>query len=207
MGSASYAQKGIAYVDVAGESLAISIKTYEFNLDNYFKNSGYPTTMTDYFKVRLQIDPYQGTDKASIISTQNYTLGNSSKTWSSVLLSDFFSLIMRKIDVPTATIAQVLVTGLTGTVTQSYSSPDTTVEVQMGATKVAIFDAVDEGIPVSFQLGVPKSYSGNTEITYTTSIRYRTQLMDAAATSYQWIYSEANDVNKTFTTRVADETL
>lgn len=199
VGGTNTAQTAHLFLNTVTNELAVSIQTYESNLDEYFSGTGYPTTLTDSFEIEFTIPTGQEESHAWIDATQNYSLGEEDKNYTSLLISSVFSDALSVLGCPSSTINTIL-GSLRGNISHVFASSCVSLSVTMGTTQVAVFENLADGLPLLLQLDVaPDTYSGNTDVIYSTALRYRTQLMDYSGTSYQWVYTDANDINESIT--------
>lgn len=194
-GVSGIGQTGTARFDSITGKLAVSINTYGDYVDAYLDRYGFADTMTEYFKIRLQTITTGGTGYMEISNTSSYDFGTGNYNSGAVLIKTLFARILEFLDVDD-TVVDLVFNGLYGTTNREISEDDAYVEMSFGATQVADFDTISTGVPIVFVLQENESvYTGNTRLRFTTTLRYRTQLMDFTGSTAQWFYFNTEDVS------------
>lgn len=196
-----YAHHGKAYFNNARNHIAIAVRTFGNNVDNYFSETGTSGTTVKSFTSRLMVNDAAANKEATIssiykndMSVYDFTSGNR------VILYALFEDILSMLDVPTATITTIFST-LRGSIDHEHFGDDSYVTINFGLTDNSDFDSITAGVPIVFHVGfggTTGTYAGNSPFTFETDITYLTTYFPTGSAYPAYIYIDSDTASASF---------
>lgn len=194
-----YAQRARAYFSSGTNRVAVTLKSYCENLDDYYADTADVNyTVIDSFAIELE------RDGATTAANHSYIIGTESFDFdvedygTTTQLQPLFEDIMGVLGVPTSTITSIF-DELRGNIERDVNADIANVSVSFGATQRANFDNSDTGVPIVFQLGRTQSdeYTGDSAYIFRTSITYKTVITMEELLFPVTIYTDGYDAEET----------
>ena len=160
------------YFDEENGRVAVAIRSYCSNLQNYYKSIGNTSTYIDSMKYTLKRG---GINKSKIDGMESHDFKMKDGIGTGLimaLVSDVITLLDKPI--PISVLTELSSGYVVGTVTENHYDDITTVDIKFGTAERANFDKATGGIPIVFSLRETSTgYGKKHDYGLTSSIKYR----------------------------------
>lgn len=201
-------QRARAYFNNGRNTLAVSINSYVSDVQDAFSQE-FDYALSSVSSFEIQITRNNTSDLSSycwIDSMEHFDFDVDDFNNGNVYIESLFHDAMSLLGVPTSTITSVL-GGLMGEVDDIGRTGNTTssnyvgVSVTFPLTQHANFDGSDPGPAIVCQLNRNNNgtYVGNSSFNMSTSLRYRTMVVDYTFDTTNFVYTSTNDTDRDFT--------
>lgn len=201
-------QRARAYFNNGRNALAVCINSYVSDVQDAFDRE-FDYALSSVSSFEIQITRNSTSDLSTycwIDSMEHFDFDVDDFNNGNVYIESLFRDAMSLLGVPTSTITSVL-GGLMGEVDDISRTGDTTssnyvgVSVTFPVTQHANFDGSSPGPAIVCQLDRNNNgtYVGNSSFNMSTSLRYRTMVVDYSSDTTNFVYTSTNDTDRDFT--------
>ncbi len=176
--SQSYSQRARIYQAQGYDRLAVSLKTYSADLENYMRNAHILSGVdyeTGIASCTISLERVYSDDHSSIINIEKLpwmpSMGHSGGQY---LIINIFFDALNALGIPTNTIQYLLDPTAQGYLDVVMFANSATINIGMPSYDYINFDNIDYGVPIIFQLY--KTSSGMSTYSYSTQVTYKTNV-------------------------------
>lgn len=173
-----YSQRARAYYAQGYDRLAVSLKTYCSELENYLRNS---MAFTDHYcvtgieRINISLARASGYDHSYIVGTEALPYPfNQSYFSGENLISAMFCDVLSFFGVPTETLSYMF-SNAKGAFNLNVNTNSASIDMTSPTYQYINFDSLDYGMPIIFQLATSQYGNSDTYI-YSTNAVYKTQV-------------------------------
>lgn len=191
---AGYGQILYTMFDSSSNRVAVSIKTFASNVDNFYSNLGYVNTSIS--ECSYNLSRVNSSDHSYIAGIESFDFPTGDYNNGAVLVESLFSDILSIFGVPMATITS-LFSNIRGEVSLVGNTNNTTVSLKYGLNQSIDYDNLSYGVPIVFQLDMSGSYTASSQYTASSTVKYRAAVIPNGYPDTVYFYVNSNNASST----------